>query len=363
MNDFTKIPLGKIVESHDISLHYNQIFKIHWVMSYFCNYNCSYCWPDSRHKIPDKRDEQQFTDAVDRLMGEINKRGFKNYQLTLSGGEPTAHPHIIPVLKQFAKYKNDDGIFHLTIVSNLSRSYKWMDEFVEAVDKMNNVTFVASYHHEFAKLEEFAAKAKYLTEKGVSVQINITFAVDLFEEYHQSALYLKEQGLIVKALPHRSTNTRDYTPEELAIMQHGFTFDGIKYPPQRNPNPPTYVTNRSVCGSSYSMELIDDEGNKYYIDYPERFPSLGYTNFKDWICHSGYQAICIDEDGTTKRGRAGCWNEYIGNIFDPTTQILHETPQPCSRTYCSAATDSVTHKVKPSGVSSGNKLRIAIKPV
>jgi MoaA/NifB/PqqE/SkfB family radical SAM enzyme len=296
-------------------------------------------------------------------MFAINDRGFKNYQLTLSGGEPTAHPHIIPVLKQFAKYKHQDSVFHLTIVSNLSRSYKWMDDFVEAVGDMNNITFVASYHHEFAKIEDFAAKAKYLTSKGVSVQINITFAVDLFEDYHKAALYLKEQGLIVKALPHRSTNTRDYTPAELEILQHGFTFEGIKYPPQKNPNPSTYKTNRSINGNGYSIELVDDAGEKYYVDYPERLPSLGYVNFKDWICYSGFQSICIDEDGTTKRGRAGCWNEYIGNIFDPATDIIFKEPKPCSREYCSAATDSVTHKIKPSNVDGKNKLRFSIKPV
>jgi hypothetical protein len=69
--------------------------------------------------------------------------------------------------------------------------------------------------------------------------------------------------------------------------------------------------------------------------------------------------VCIDADGTTKRGRAGCWNEYIGNIFDSSSQILFDNPKTCSREYCSAATDSVTQKIKPHEIPSRNIFRIA----
>ena len=361
MNNFVDIPFDKIVESHDISLFYNKIFKIHWVMSYFCNYDCPYCWPSSKHKIKETRHVYEFLDATARLMDEIQLRGYKNYQLTLSGGEPTVHPHILPVLSEFIKHKNDDSLFNLTIVSNLSRTIKWFDKFIETVQDFNNVMIVASYHSKFADVDEFAMKVKYLMEHGINVHINVTFSVDAFEEYHLAALYFKEQGLIVKALPHRSTNSRDYTSEELKILQESFCLDSAKNIPSLNKMPTDFVSNKSVSGNGYNIELVDDAGKKYFIDYPERLPSLGFTEFKDWICYSGFQSICIDEDGSTKRGRAGCWNEYIGNIFDSTTKILHDSPKPCTRNYCSAATDSVTHKIKPINIVSKNRLRLGEK--
>jgi organic radical activating enzyme len=359
MSDFADIPLQKIIKSRDIQLYYNNIFKIHWVMSYFCNYNCSYCWPDSKHKIKETRSEDQFVSAVRRLMREVQQRNYSSYQVTLSGGEPSAHPHIIPVLKEFAKYKTDTNVLNLSLISNLSRSYAWLDKFIEAVSSYNKIVVVASFHHEFANLEEFANKAKYLIERNISVVVNITFAVEMFNEYHEAARYLQDAGLIVKALPQRSTNSRDYTQDELNILQQNFTFKNAVYPPQRNKNPVDYVSNKMVNDLGYAMELIDSDNKKYYVDYPERFPSLGFVNFKDWICYSGYESVCIDADGTTKRGRAGCWNEYIGNIFDSSSQILFDNPKTCSREYCSAATDSVTQKIKPHEIPSRNIFRIA----
>jgi organic radical activating enzyme len=365
MSSFVNIPFERIVESRDVQLHYNNIFQIHWILGRFCNYNCSYCWPDSHSLEKDEeKDVSYFTGAIDKIIEQGKKNGFDSFHLALSGGEPTLQPHMLAVVEQFGKYKTPDNSLTLVVVTNLSRSFKWFDSFIAACKNMTYVTVVASWHREFAKRDQFASRVKYLMERGINVSVNITFSVDLFDEYYDDAMYLKEQGLIVKALPQRTTNKKDYTQQQLDILQQSFSMSGIKRPAPINPYPSTYVRPTDVHTSGFSMELIDDVGEKHYVDYPERFPSVGFTNFEGWTCYSGYQNICIDEFGNLRRGKAGCKDVVIGNIFKDGPYV-YDTPQPCPKRKCDAATDSITRKIRVDFTKRINTLRkeIPIYPV
>jgi hypothetical protein len=263
---------------------------------------------------------------------------------------------MLAVVKQYGKYKKPDNSLTLVVVTNLSRSFAWFDKFIESCKDMTYVTVVASWHREFAKRDQFAERAKYLMDRGINVSVNITFSVDLFDEYYEDALYLKEKGLIVKALPQRTTNKKDYTQAQLDILQKSFTMDGVVRPKPINPHPKNHVKANMINSDGFSMELLDTMGKKYYVDYPERFPSVGFTNFNGWKCYSGYQNICIDEFGNLRRGKAGCKDIVIGNIFD-NGPFVYDEPQLCPKNKCDAATDSITRKIRVDFSKKINTLR------
>ena len=246
----------------------------------------------------------------------------------------------------------------MVIVTNLSRSYGWFDKLIQAGKNLNYLTLVASWHREFADINEFAKKAKYLLDHGINVSVNVTFSVDLFDEYYKDAVYLKNEGLIVKALPQRITNSKDYTQEQLDILQQSFTFENIQRPKPLNDYPQNYIKAKDISANGFAMEMFDKNLNAYFIDYPERFPSVGFTNFEGWQCYAGFQNICIDEFGYARRGKAGCMDDILGNIFSNEDFIFKE-PKVCTHTCCDAATDSVTRKIKMHSAKDLNRLRKA----
>lgn len=301
------------------------------------------------------KDEKYFTDAIDNIVLSSVKNGFSNFHLALSGGEPTIHPHIFAVIDKYASYKTLDNSLTLVVVTNLSRSFSWLDKFIDKCKTLNYVTVVASWHREFANRDQFADRVKYLMDRGINVSVNVTFSVDLFDEYYDDANYLMNKGLFVKALPQRTTNTKDYTQAQLDILQKSFTTSGKQRPGPINPFPKNYIKT-SLISNDCSMELLDKNGKKYYVDYPERFPSVGFTNFNGWTCYSGYQNICIDEFGDLRRGKAGCRDVVIGNIFNGGPYV-YDSPKKCEKNKCDAATDSVTRKIKTDTSTSQNFLR------
>ena len=356
MTTFQSIPYDRIVEFRDIQLFHNNIFQIHWILGRYCNYNCSYCWPASHSANRDEpKDESYFRDAVTNIVNNARQNGFENFHISLSGGEPTVHPHFFTVLDQLSSFKTENNAIVLVVVTNLSRGKSWLKQFVEKSKNLTYVTVVASWHREFASRDKFIESAKFLMENGINVSVNVTFSVNMFDEYYTDALYLQNAGLFVKALPQRVTNTHEYTQDQLNILQQSFTTAGLKRPGPLTPYPHGYV--KSIPESSgCSMELVDDCGQTYYVDYPERFPSVGFTNFHNWLCYSGFQNICIDEFGDLRRGKAGCKDIVIGNIFSG-GPYTYNTPMLCQKTRCDAATDSVTRKIKTSTSDSKNVLR------
>jgi organic radical activating enzyme len=276
-------------------------------------------------------------------MNQAKSRGFTNCRLTLSGGEPTVHPHFLKVIERYGDFKNEDNVLNLIIVTNLSRSYNWFQQFAHACRNLNNVSIVASWHREYGIIDEFIEKCLFLMSKNINVAVNVTFAVDHFQGYYQESLYMKSKGLVVKALPQRFTNTREYTKEELDILQNDFKYDTAA-DVFVNEYPSDYVTKDKINDKHCTMELVDMRGKKHYVDYAERFPSLGFQNFEGWKCYAGFQNLCIDEFGDLRRGKSGCKDYVIGNIF--TGPYGFDEPVECPVSLCDAATDSVTRKVK-----------------
>ncbi len=49
------IPFKNIVEFGQQTMLDQKLFSVSWILSRFCNYNCSYCWPYAHSDKPDHR--------------------------------------------------------------------------------------------------------------------------------------------------------------------------------------------------------------------------------------------------------------------------------------------------------------------
>ena len=109
-----------------------------WVLTNVCNYKCSYCDPrlnEGTHRWPSLNDSLRFWNYVHKEVNQNHK------MLTLTGGEPTLWPNLIPFLQGL------DSSYETAIVSNGSRTLKYWDRLVNSV---NLTQITISVHFEYA---------------------------------------------------------------------------------------------------------------------------------------------------------------------------------------------------------------------
>ena len=51
----TRIPFDNIVKFGQQTMMNHKLFNVSWILSRFCNYDCSYCWPYAHSKKVDHR--------------------------------------------------------------------------------------------------------------------------------------------------------------------------------------------------------------------------------------------------------------------------------------------------------------------
>lgn len=326
--DFQKIPWDDIVEFGQASLLNSELFTVSWILSRFCNYDCSYCWPYAKSKISDHRPLTVYKDTLDEIKKQARDNGFKNFHFSFSGGEPTAYKKFKDLVEHYA---NDDKpeyqSFHMT--SNCSPSIKWWEKTLVSLKKFNRASITASFHAEFAKEEEFAEKLVFLVQNGIYVTVNQVMVPERFYESYNRCRRLHEKGINVTLKPQSDPTAchvvNGYTQGMLDIMQTGF---------------PQHFNEEMV----YQIELKDSQGNTYKFDQAERFNAFGFNKFPGWLCNSGYQSCIIREPGGEVKRSYSCHDERLGTIDEGFK--LFKNPMPCMTPSCVSSADSKIPKVK-----------------
>lgn len=329
--DFTKIPFDRIVRVGQISMLKNDMFTVSWLLGRYCNYKCSYCWAHGRADKPDHRPTELCLRTVDSIKEQARDIGFNSFHFSLSGGEPTLHPGYFDILDKLANDVHNTNYTSIHMTTNLSRGYKWFDEYIERAMAFHRASITASYHPEYAKNDvKFADKLDYIQSFGVKITINMVMVPERFDELYDTALYFYARGLNTtlkpQSDPHANHVVEGYTEDQLDILHNGM--------PQRD-NGKTIM----------QVKLTDDTGKTWYMDQAERFNAFNFNNFKGWECSSGQRSIIIREPcGSIKRSYS-CADEPIGNI--ETGFKLFTRPEPCKSNSCVSSADSKIPKRKP----------------
>jgi len=229
------------------------------------------------------------------------------------------------------------------MTTNLSRGLRWFESFIKICYPLNRFSITGSWHKEFAKKEQFSEKCLMLIDNDVQVTINMVMVPQWFDALWDEALYFHDQGINVTLKPQSDPTASfivsDYTDEMIEKMRNGF--------PQRNYTQgkrKNYNINLDETNQHYEIEMIDEDGNIWYVDQAERFNSFDFNKFKGWNCNAGFQSVIIREpDGSIKRGYS-CCDEPLGNI--ETGFKLFDKPMPCITNSCVSSADSKIPKKK-----------------
>ena len=140
------MPLRNATSStHLISMGMNYPWDKHvlWDIGRWCNYSCSYCWPDVHNKTDPHKKLDVMIKTVDRVVDEW--AGGKQIRWAFGGGEPTVNPDFLPLMEHI---RNRGG--YILVVSNGSRNPEYYTKLANAIDCMQ-----LSVHFEFWKSDNF----------------------------------------------------------------------------------------------------------------------------------------------------------------------------------------------------------------
>lgn len=301
----------------------------------YCNYSCSYCFPNSHTKVKDFVDTDKLYKTIDDLCEKFTDRGIEKIGWGWSGGEPTFHPDFLNFQKRILSHTNLKHNFNMT--SNISHNLSWWKNFVEVTDGYEIRNISASLHQEFVdtpeKVEKFKEKIAYLKtardRKKFGVIINQVMDMDLFDDqletleeiYNTLEVSIRPKVNSVLLKEHRRYgNTDGYDSAQMKIMSD--------------------VYKKDTWRRKIQAIQISDEGKITTFKDNEELKLNGFwSTLQDWNCTAGYLSVAIDRN-VIKRGVGACKDQIIGTVgedFD-----LHETPRVCGirdKAVCSCVAD------------------------
>jgi hypothetical protein len=256
---------------------------------------------------------------VNEIKRQARLNGFNEFHWSFSGGEPTAYKQLPELVKHLDEVESPYQSIHMT--TNLSPGSKWWNSWCANTALLQRRSITASFHDEFAKEQEFGDKCLQLMYELVHVTVNQVMVPDKFYNTLERCERLRARGINVTLKPQSNDSATaivdGYTPDMIKIMQDDFKQQ-----------------------EGYQIRLTDGNQN-YFIDQAERFNALGFNQFANWTCNSGYQSVIIK--GTEVKRAYSCKEESLGTIDNFT---LFSTPRPCVTDRCVSSADSKIPKVK-----------------
>jgi organic radical activating enzyme len=316
---FSTIPFEKIIHFGQQTMLDRPLFNVSWILGRFCNYKCSYCWPYARSDKMDYQSLEVYKSTVDEIKRQARLNGFTEFHWSFSGGEPTAYKQLPDLVKHLDETESTYQSIHMT--TNLSPGSKWWKNWCTNTELLQRRSITASFHAEFAQEQEFGDKCLQLIYERVHVTVNQVMVPEHFFETLERCERLRKRGINVTLKPQSNDTAtaivEGYTPEMIDIMQNDFEQQ-----------------------EGFQIRLTDGSQN-YFIDQAERFNTLGFNQFTNWTCNSGYQSVIIR--GNEVKRAYSCFDQPLGTIenFE-----LFKEPQLCTTPRCVSSADSKIPKCK-----------------
>ena len=112
-------------------------YQILWDISRRCNYDCSYCWPNSHNNNEEFPTLETIIKVIDMIID--NWSGGDEIRWNFGGGEPTMHPQFLDIVKYLKEKKQ-----WVCITTNGSRSSKFWKEACQYINTINMSAHFAS---------------------------------------------------------------------------------------------------------------------------------------------------------------------------------------------------------------------------
>lgn len=271
----------KIINSQE-----SNVLDIRFWPTDICNYDCSYCFPNSKdgiYRFPKNIDTvvKNFKLLFDFYQSKFNKTQFKIN--LVGGGEPTMWPH-------FSKFCSDikkDHDVRLQVTTNGSRTMRWWEENYHHLDKV-----VLSTHHEFSDIEHLIKVADFVHSKEIVVNTLVLMdasewekCIAIVEQFKTSAQpWIIEVKAVVDS-PGRDINS--YNQEQLQYMKQGL---------KRIPDSDWLIKRLHILNPFKSVALYSDNSVRAFK--PDEYITTKSNAFYGWKCDVAKENLVITYDGS-----------------------------------------------------------------
>lgn len=325
-----------------INTQENNILDIRFWPTDICNYNCSYCFPNSKdgvYRYPKNVDT--IVRNFRKLFNVYNEKFGKNTFLInlVGGGEPTLWPYF----SYFCENIKKEHDVRLQVTTNGSRTLRWWEENIQHLDKV-----VLSCHNEFVDLEHFIKVADYAFEQGKIINAlvlmdanNFDKCVEIVETMKSTSKYpwIIEVKTVIDSPGH---DIASYTPTQLDYVKSGI---------KRIPNSDWILKRLELLMPFKSMAIFDDGSIKAFK--PDDYVSQQNNYFYNWKCNVSLENLVITYDGKVT---GSCQEEIFTNTninmfsedfekdFD--AEALTLRPIMCTKIQCGCTPDTHITKEK-----------------
>lgn len=298
-----------------------------WQVNNFCNFQCSYCNPGNwKGDNRNNKNLDVYKKNVRNIFKQYQDRGYKNFKIFYSGGEPTYWENLIP-LTEFLK----DEIENLTVAinTNLSRPLPWWEKHYYLFDDI-----VASFHIEFCKQDRYVENAIFLCDKVDYLCTKMLMHDQRFWEVVEFGKRIRNE------VPNYNL---EWTPlfDEMSVNAGPWKYsdkDKEQFLEQAQFEtvmtiPKPYRSNDAISLAHYKDRIEPVNSNKIISDR-QNF-------FKGWRCFVD-DSLFINPIGNISSASCGVGNNH-GNILDESLSF-NLSPVICSKMHCHCGTDIIIPK-------------------
>jgi len=206
--------------------HRSDTFNVEIRPTTKCNYNCYYC-TSNRNNANDII--KLNTDNICSIIEVARKHSGKKIYVYVVGGEPTVYTHLLEFVNEISNSLQSGD--YIEIQTNLSKSKKWLDNFVSNLTSPGFVFISASYHNTQCKdVSSFIDKCLFLKSENMLGTVTVMYnknknVMNVYEMMARligdcvSLSFLVEPTLSKLCLPSRNNMDSSVTCEVEYIKQ------------------------------------------------------------------------------------------------------------------------------------------------
>tara|TARA_S200000501_G_scaffold194778_1_gene183472 strand:+ start:1373 stop:2359 length:987 start_codon:yes stop_codon:yes gene_type:complete len=312
---------------------YKEWVRIEWNMGKRCNFDCSYCGADLHDNTSKHMPFEKFEDAV-RTMREFYAG--KQIRMSITGGEPFVHPHILDILELFPRY----GVEECSTITNGSLP---LEKYQRALELIDNLIF--SWHFEFLRVDHMKHVLSNLNRK--QVKVHLMYLPGKLDETKSVVDWLRENKIKfnlrrIRPMTNKQGDIRQPYTSGMEATPMGYAqFGGaMGYYNQDELDWLASFDNKSSAEQNCEIFTKDES----WFDNVNTLTKNKWNTFKRWKCMAGIETLMIDNDGSIYR--ATCkQGGLLGNI--ETGFELQDDPVLCMKQWCNCAADLNTTKWLP----------------
>lgn len=310
--------------------------EVHWHISYFCNFNCSYCFVGRSIKTTFRG-----VGDIKRIVDSFNHLGV-TWLFDFSGGEPFLYPNFVKLCEELTKN-------HM-IGINTNLSHKDVYLFAKNIDPKKvrylNCSANIQERKRLGLVNDFIDKFNFLKAKGFVVFATYVMYPPLLYKFAADYSYFKSKGIILRPKVFRGTYScylSQYIPN-LPIFRKLKRFFNRTYPNAYSSKEKDKILFYIKSSQNEKESIADHEDNRQLGRiYEPNFESLiinGLPSFKGKYCLAGKAYVRMNPLGDVHRCHGGEW--YLGNLFKGDVKLF-EGPRKCTFDVCRCPYIGYTH--------------------